>query len=458
MDKNKRFVMVLILTFMSVIAVFFLRLKSFDGSLFVIYTILVTSYLVFIYIFSYTYNPVPDLGFRPTVSVIIPAKNEEDAIQKTIIHSLNSDYPSDKLEIIVIDDGSTDMTTEKIRELLLDKTKADRITFIRHDINRGKREAMASGIRIAKGDILICIDSDSFVDRDAVKLLVQPFINKEITAVCGHGSVYNKDQNLLTKLQHHWYQEMFYIVKGMESQLGCVNCCSGILAAYRKETVVPIVKEWLGQNFFGVPIIISDDRQLTNLSLRGLVGINGYIKNGDDKNRSESILSTKNAKVTYQSNAIVYTVAPDNIRQFIRQQVRWRRGSLHGTLFASKFMWKKPFPIPLYFYPYMYLTYITPIVIFRWLIWKPLHNEWLGGIAFVAGVLYVGFLHGLNVWKYDNDAGNIFYRSIFGIMSLFLTAIILPYAVCTLWQNGWITRVDKNINMENRDNEKIVPH
>lgn len=431
MNKHQKFLLIFLITFASVAIVFLLRLYAFDGSFFMIYTILVTSYLVFIYAYSYTYKPIPDMGFRPTVSIIIPAKNEEDAIQNTIIHALDSDYPPDKLEVIVIDDGSTDKTAENISQLLLNDAQSNRITFIKHEINKGKRQAMASGIRVAKGEILISIDSDSYVDKDAVKLLVQPFMDKDIIAVCGHGNVSNKDKNILTQIQHAWYQEMFYILKSMESQLGCVNCCSGILAAYRTENIMPVLDEWLGQNFFGIPIIISDDRQLTNLSLRGL-----------------GSLSTKDAKVTYQSNSIVYTAAPDNIKQFIKQQIRWRRGSLHGTLFASKFMWKKKFPIPLYFYPYMYLTYITPFVIFRWLVYKPLNGEWLGAIAFISGVLYVGFLHGLNIWKYNNESNNIFYRTIFGFMSIFLTAIILPYSVCTLWKNGWITRSNKIIKEE----------
>lgn len=415
---------IMILTLISVIIVFSMRLKSYNGSLFMIYTLLVTSYLLFIYTYSYRYKPIPDTGYRPTVSVIIPAKNEEDAIQNTILCALNSDYPHDKLEVIVIDDGSTDNTLNKIKEL---SAKNNRIVFIQHKVNQGKRISMADGIRIAKGEIIISIDSDSYVKNDAIALIVQPFIDSKVMAVCGHGNVSNKDKNILTKLQHAWYQEMFYILKSMESQLGAVNCCSGILAAYRKDNILKILDEWLGQNFFGIPIIISDDRQLTNLSLRG-----------SDK------VSTKEAKVLYQSNSIVYTNAPDNIKQFLKQQIRWRRGSLHGTLFASKFMWKKKFPIPLYFYPYMYLTYLTPFVILKWLVYNPIHKEYLGAIVFTSGVLYVGLIHGLNTWRINNEKENIYYRSIFGLMSIFLTTFILPYAVCTLWKNGWITRADNN--------------
>ncbi len=417
MNKN---LFICLFTLISVITVFGMRLDSYDGSLFMIYTLLVTSYLMFIYIYAYKYKPIPDKGYRPTVSIIIPAKNEEEAIQNTILCALNSDYPQDKLDVVVIDDGSTDRTAEKIEELT---KKSERITFIKHKVNQGKRISMADGIKVAKGEFIVSIDSDSYVKSDAIALMVQPFTDPKVTAVCGHGNVSNKDKNILTKIQHSWYQEMFYILKSMESELGGVNCCSGILAAYRKENVLNIIDEWLGQNFFGIPIIISDDRQLTNLSLRG----------------SNSI-STKEAKVVYQSNAIVYTAAPDNMKQFLKQQIRWRRGSLHGTLFASKFMWKKKFPIPLYFYPYMYLTYLTPFVIIRWLVYKPMNGEYLGAVAFVAGVLYVGFIHGINIWKINNEEENIFYRTIFGFMSIFLAVIILPYAVCTLWKNGWITR------------------
>ena len=411
--------LIFIFTIVSIGLVFFLRVLSFRGSLFMIYTLLVTSYLVLIYILAYKYKAIPDMGYRPKVSIIIPAKNEEDAIKLTINSCLKSDYPPKKLEVIVIDDGSTDGTYKKMKEC-----EGPRVRVIKHKINKGKRQAIASGIRVAKGEFIVSIDSDSQIKSDAITLMMQPFVDKNVMAVCGHGNVSNKDKNLLTKIQHAWYQEMFYILKSMESQIGAVNCCSGILAAYRRENVLAILDEWLGQNFFGVPIIISDDRQLTNLSLRG------------NKN-----ITTKNAKVLYQSNAIVYTAAPDNMKQFLKQQIRWRRGSLHGTLSASKFMWEKKAIVSAYFYPYMYLTYLTPFIIVRWLFYMPIvKGEFFAGIAFLSGVLYVGFIHGLNIWRNNNESENIFYRTIFGFMSLFFTLIILPYSVLTLHKNGWITR------------------
>lgn len=443
MNKKILSTIIIILTFTSLFPIFFIRLEGYQASLFWVYSIAMTSFLIFMYIVTNTYKPMPDVGFRPTVSVIIPAKNEEDVIQKTIQAVIDSDYPQEMLDVIVVDDGSTDRTAEKIIEIKEEikyKTKSDRVVFVKHEKNYGKRIAFASGIKKAKGEIIICIDSDSFVDRDAIKLLVQPFSKKDIVASCGHGKAYNRDQNLLTKLQHYWYQEMFILTKGMEAKLGCVTCCSGILAAYRRDVILPVMDEWLNEKFLGNPIYIGDDRQLTNLSLRGLKGI---VKEDDYKDNM-CILSTKDAKVTYQSNAVVYTMVPDNMKQFLKQQLRWKRAWVHGSILAGTFMWKKPFPVPLYFYGYQFLTYANPIIVFTWLVYRPLNGEWIGPSAFLVGSLYIGFLHGLNVWRHDDNSSEcMFYRMIFVFMSVLLSLFLIPYAWATIYKGGWVTRTEK---------------
>jgi len=439
MDKISK--AITIFTFGSLFPLFFVRLQDFQSSLFWLYSISMVLFLLFMYSLTSTYKPLPDLGYRPYVSVVIPAKNEEGVIQKTIHAVLDSDYPQDKLNMIVVDDGSTDKTGEKIKEI-----KSDRLIFIKHDKNYGKRAAFASGCSISKSDIVICIDSDSFVDKNAIKLLVQPFIDRQIVAVCGHGKAYNKDKNLLTILQHYWYQEMFRLIKGMEAKLGCVTCCSGILAAYRRNLILPVIEEWLNEKFFGRQILIGDDRQLTNLISRG--GVKRFIakSQADDRTLTMRALSTHEVKVTYQSNAITYTMVPDNIKQFIKQQLRWKRAWVHGTILGIKFMWKKPFPIPLYYYGYQFLTYFSPIAIFTWMIIRPINGDWRGPLVFILSVLYIGFLHGLNIWRFNRTSTEcIFYRMLFVFMSIFLSIFILPYAWGTVWKGGWVTRSDTNV-------------
>lgn len=413
---------VMLFTFISLIQILYVRTQDVYMSLLWFYTISMTIFIIFNYIYESKYKPIPDIGYRPTVSVIIPAKNEEDSICKTINAILDSNYPPEKLDVIVVDDGSTDNTASEVEAI-----ESNRITFIKHEKNQGKRVAFASGFKVAKGEIIVAIDSDSYVEKDAIKLLVQPLTDSKVSAVAGHGEAYNKEKNILTKLQHYWYQEMFRLVKGMESKLGCVTCCSGVLAAYRRDLLASIIDEWLDERFLGRKVIIGDDRQLTNLILRG--------------NNTKDSLSTHDIKVLYQSNAIVHTVVPSNMTHFIKQQVRWKRSWLCETYLASTFMWKKPLPIPLYFYMYNFLTYLSPVIILIWLVWKPLHGEWDGMLSFIIGTYYIGFLHAVNVWKYDTrSTDSIIYRTLFVTLSIFMSIFVIPYALITVRKDGWITR------------------
>lgn len=383
-----------------------------------------TSYIFFVYYFTYQYKPLADVNHRPTVSVVIPCKNEEEAIAQTITAIMESDYPADKLKAVVVDDGSADKTYQIAKQF-----EGDRVKIVRHERNKGKREAFATGFRASDGEIVICIDSDTIVAKDAIRLLVQPFVDNKVVAVCGHGEAANKNKNLLTKIQHYWYQKMFILVKGMESKLNTVTCCSGLLAAYRRDIVSEVINEWLNERFMGVSILFGDDRQLTSLSSRGANGI-----------------STKDAKVMYQSNAIGYTIVPETLKQFFKQQLRWKRAWIHGVKLASKFMWRKRFPVPLYYYGYQVITFCTPIIVFIWLFMMPLRGQGISTVTFIMSVLYIAFIHGLNTWNLSHHSKDeildyVFYMIAFVPITIVLTFLNV-YAWLTLWKGGWVTRSD----------------
>ena len=420
--------MILALTLLSLFPILIIRIEDFNIALLYLYSVITTLYLLFIYYFTYKYKPLTDINYRPTVTVIVPCKNEEKAIAHTITAIVDSDYPTDKLKVVIIDDGSTDQTYQIAKQY-----EGDRVKVIKHDHNKGKRQAFATGFRASDEEIVICIDSDTIVAKDAIRLLVQPFADNKVVATCGHGEAANKDQNILTKMQHYWYQKMFVLVKGMESTLNAVTCCSGILAAYRRDIINEVIDEWLNENFMGHSIFIGDDRQLTNLSSRGGNGIH-----------------TKDAKVVYQSNAIAYTIVPDNFKQFFKQQLRWKRAWVHGAKLASTFMWKKKFPVPLYYYCYVGLTLCSPLILFTWMVLMPLKNEITSPLIFLSSVLYIAFLHGLNTWCLSGCIKSkivdyIFYMILFVPITIMLNLFVNIYAWCTVWNGGWVTRSDKVI-------------
>jgi hyaluronan synthase len=429
-----------LLTFVTLVGVLAFWLRSIGNTVFWVYSVLITGFLLFMYVSTRGYRPLEDMGFRPRVTVVIPAKNEEEVIESVVQTVFRSDYPLSQLEVIVVDDGSTDRTWERIQQVKTDLPSSAELILIRHEKNYGKRIALASAVSRAHGDFIVCIDSDSFVERDAIKFLVQPLQDSTVTAVCGHGEVANASEGLLPKLQHYWYAEMFRLWKGMESRFGVVSCCSGMLSAYRRTSILPIINQWL-QEKPRAAVLNYAAEDATGLG-RGLTG--KLIKSpGEDRILTAVALSQKSARAVYQSNAVVRTIVPGTLRQFMKQQLRWNRAWIHGSIVAGRFMWKKSIGGSLSFYMYLFLTVFAPAVVILWTIIEPLRGAWIGEIGFFAGILLVGFLHGLNTWNYGKTSLRaIPYRIAFVPVSFFLTLTVLLYAWATPWRMGWITRME----------------
>lgn len=156
-----------------------------------LYSIFAAGFLLTRYLFAIFYKPVKiDPDFTPGVTVLIPCFNEEEWIDRTIISCMNQDYPIDKLEVIVIDDCSTDGSVEKIKqtiELLSGESERfdvkNRLSYYVQEHNAGKRDALVRGAMEAKHDLCIFVDSDSFLDPFAVRNLVQPFKDPKMGGV-----------------------------------------------------------------------------------------------------------------------------------------------------------------------------------------------------------------------------------------------------------------------------------
>ena len=434
--------LVTLLTFSSILVILLVWVLVSRNLLLGLYSVAITGFLIFMYAAAGGYKPVPDLGYRPEVTVVIPAKNEGEVIESVIRTVFNSDYPQDKMHVVVVDDGSTDGTWEGMRRATQDSLMSDRLKLIRHDRNYGKRIALASAMEKVWSEIVVCIDSDSFVKRDAIRLLVQPFHDSNVMASSGHGEARNKEEGLLQKLQHYWYADSFRLVKGMESCFGTVLCCSGMLAAYRREAVMPIMREWMKEKSPAGTIEDLDGHDHDSWIKHGLA--RRLIKSpGEDRILTAFALSSPRARTVYQSNAIVQTLVPETSDKFLKQQVRWTRGWIHGSLLSARFMWRKSLPAILISYLFQTLLFLSPLVVVLWLFVKPIQGQWIGTLGFFAGTVYVGFLAGLNAWKYQRTSiESAPYRMGFVFVSLFVTLSVMVYGILTPWKGGWLTRTD----------------
>lgn len=391
-----------------------------------LYSIMTAVFLLSRYFFGTLYKPKKiDPDFTPGVSIIIPCFNEEEWIQKTILSCANQNYPVDKLEVIVVDDKSTDRSVEKIRELIarLEKSEEEeyrikeRISCIVRTENGGKREALASGVVNAKHEYVVFVDSDSFLDPFAIRNLVQPFRDPKMGGVTGRTDVANTYTNSLTRLQSVRYYIAFRIMKAAESYFHCVTCLSGPLSCYKKEFVLEHLEDWRNQRFLGQKATFGDDRALTNIVLR-------------------------HHRTYYQDTAICSTIVPNKHKVFLKQQMRWKRSWLRESFIAGTFIWRKEPFAALFFYIGLCVPILAPLIVLYNLIYVPFFtyafpSTFLIGMLMMAMMMSIAqlFLRKSTTWLY----GFLF--------CLYYEAVLLwqmPIAILTFWKSTWGTRMTKS--------------
>lgn len=348
----------------------------------------------------------------PKISFVIAAKDEEDSIFKTIEACMNSDYPSE-MECIAVDDGSTDKTYKEMQrasEFFGEKL----VKAVTLGMNKGKREAMSEGVFLTKNEIIVFVDSDSFLAKDALKLLVHHFAHKHVGAVSGNTAVANHDINALTKMQSIRYAVSYDIFKVCESYFGVVTCCPGCFSAYRKEAILPIISDWRNQMFMGTRSTFGDDRSLTNFVLRKW-------------------------DVEYCQNAKAETVVPEKYMKFLKQQLRWKKSWVREGSVAASFMWKKHPMASLAFYTNLILPTLGPIVV-GVVIYKSivaLNPTFF--LAFVFGVTIIGLLFGTFLFLMQREK----YWYYMPMFSIFYTVVMIwqmPYAILRIKDTRWGTR------------------
>jgi cellulose synthase/poly-beta-1,6-N-acetylglucosamine synthase-like glycosyltransferase/peptidoglycan/xylan/chitin deacetylase (PgdA/CDA1 family) len=226
------------------------------------------------------------------VSVIVPAYNESANIAATVRSLVHNDYP--RLEVIVVDDGSTDGTGEIVKRLRLPSVRVIR------QPNAGKPAALNTGIAQARSALLVLVDGDTVLDAHAVGQLVQPFADPAVGAVSGNTKVANR-RGLLGRWQHIEYVIGFNLDRRMFDIGGCMPTVPGAIGAFRREALL---------DAGGVSAAtLAEDTDLTMAVIRS-----GW-------------------RVVYTDDAIAWTEAPRGLRQLWRQRYRW----CYGTLQA---MWK----------------------------------------------------------------------------------------------------------------------
>jgi hyaluronan synthase len=399
----------------TLIFIFFIRLENiyffwFDVPIF-LYSLLVGFYLISRFVFAALYRPPKPSALQPTATIVIPAYNEGPLIQETIKYAFEVAYPADRLQVIVVNDGSSDDTLTYLKQ---SKEIYPELIIIDLGQNQGKRKALAAGAQLATGEIIIFIDSDSLLHPTSLELIMDGFTDPEVAAVCGHCEVANGWTNFLARMQSVRYFIGFRILKAAESLFSAITCLSGPFSAYRSQVITPLLEPWVNQTFMGVPATFGDDRSLTNMILR------------------------KGHKVIYDERAKCSTVVPEKYGQFFRQQMRWKRSWFRESLLASLFMWRRQPLMSISFYLGVLLPLLGPAVVFRALIFVPLFHHGTP-LKYIIGVFLMSTLMS-SVYLFIKRSRLWIYGTPFCFFYMFILIWQLPWAMITFWKSHWGTR------------------
>ncbi|MDP2671681.1 MAG: glycosyltransferase [bacterium] len=236
-------------------------------------------------------------NFRPSISVLVPAYNEEKAIAATIHSVLASNYK--KFKLFIIDDGSTDNTNRLAKKF----EKDSRVKVLAKE-NGGKFSALNYGLRFVRSSVFVALDADTHLDKNALGSLVKFFADPKVGAVAGNVKVGNRE-TILGKLQAIEYTMNLNLERNGYSALNSILVVPGALGAWRS-SVVKKIGGYSGRT-------LTEDAELTIRLLRA-----GF-------------------RVVYDKEAVSYTEAPTKISDLIRQRFRWTFGvfqtfSAHSNL------------------------------------------------------------------------------------------------------------------------------
>ena len=351
----------------------------------------------------------------PFLTVIIPAYNEGAMVQNSINSVATANYPSDRLEIFVVDDGSKDDTWEHIQ------AAAGRyphlVTSVRFAQNRGKRAALEAGFRRARGEVVVTIDSDSVIEPQTLLAITGPFRNKSVGAVAGKVLVFNRYEGFIPRMLHVRYMLSFDFLRAVQSTYNTVYCCPGALSAYRTSVVKNVLDKWMGQTFLGQPCTYGEDRSMTNFILS-----EGY-------------------DTVYQRTAVVHTNVPPTYMQLCRMFLRWDRSYIKEEIRFARIVWKRPiasrlicifdqiitnlrFPVN-----YFVLALIIALAVNDPVTLLRLFCA-IGMISFINTFYY---LHSERSWDFV-------YGVFYSYFSFFFLFWIFPAAVLTVRSRSWMTR------------------
>jgi hyaluronan synthase len=354
----------------------------------------------------------------PLVTVIIPAYNEGPLVRDSIRSVTHSHYPSERLQVIVVDDGSTDDTWEHIQNAASEAPIP--VTIIRQPRNMGKRHALYTGFQQASGDIWVTVDSDSILHPDALCNGVSPLLrDQRIGLVAGCVKVLNRNDSLITRFLKVQFVLSFTFSRAYQSQIRGLLTTPGALSIYRASAVKPVLEPWLHQTFMGMPCLTGEDRSMTNL------------------------ITAQGFHSFFQSNAVAWAQMPSRYMGMAKMYLRWARSNIRETLVLLSFLFKPFRKDYVWAFRINSVLITTTLIVPYLLIFNSYYllltsPSWLFKHAVIIAVFSIPMAAIYFRSEKDSDFAWVIAYEFFWVLAC---QWIMPYAFLTCRRQGaWITR------------------
>ncbi|MEV7973914.1 glycosyltransferase family 2 protein [Cellulomonas sp. NPDC089187] len=234
-----------------------------------------------------------------TTSVIVPVVDEPLDLFRDVLSRVTEQRPD---EVIVVINGQPNPGLEAVCEEF-----APLVRWV-HTPIPGKRNAVKIGTELSRFDITVLLDSDTVWTPGTLRELVKPFADPKIGGVTTRQRILEPTRSWITRWADWLENSRSLYSMPAQSVLGQVGCLPGRTIAFRRSILMQVMDDFMTQRFMGVFLEVSDDRTLTNLTLKA-----GY-------------------RTVYQHTSLVYTDAPLQVKKLFKQQLRWARGSQYNTL------------------------------------------------------------------------------------------------------------------------------
>ncbi len=390
--------------------------------LFAVYSAIIWFLWLVKVILSSRYRPFVG-DYTTTTSVVVPVVDEPIELFRDVIGRMVEQRPG---EIIVVINGAENPALVAVCEEFAPLVRWT------HTPIPGKRNAVKIGTRLSTGEITVLVDSDTVWSQNTLSELVKPFKDQRVGGVTTRQRILDPTRSWITRWADWLENSRALYSMPAQSVLGHVGCLPGRTIAFRRSILMRVMHRFMTERFMGVFLEVSDDRTLTNLTLKA-----GY-------------------RTVYQYTSLVYTDAPLQMRKLFKQQLRWARGSQYNTLRMLPWMLGHAPMLAFFFVTDILMPFILAGVVGGWVIRGFEHsgeNLYLGflreygingGILVVAGLMLLSSVVSMAIRQVRHLAekpSDFFRLPLFIIVSTFF---LMPVRLLGFFRmahaSGWGTR------------------